>query len=133
MKKVILSVTCGFLFVLGLAHNFETQAIDLVRIAKFNWNNTSYDFGKIEQSKPVKAKFSFTNTGDKPLIITSVKASCGCTVADYTEGEILPGQKGKVTATYNAAKAGIFNKTVTVNANVDGDPILLKLKGEVVK
>jgi hypothetical protein len=67
------------------------------------------------------------------LVITSVQASCGCTVTKYTKEAITPGSSGFVTATYNAAHVGVFTKTVTVNANTEGGPVLLTIKGEVVE
>ena len=99
--------------------------------AVFSWEKMAHDFGQIEQNKPVTATFAFENTGDTPLLIVSTKGSCGCTVSEYTKGEILPGSYGEVTATYNAKKVGAFTKTVTVNANTADGPITLRIKGEV--
>ncbi|UXX80112.1 DUF1573 domain-containing protein [Reichenbachiella carrageenanivorans] len=100
--------------------------------AVMSWSLTEYDFGRIERNVPVQANFKFENTGNAPLVIVSAKGSCGCTVAEYSQGEILPGEYGEVRATYNAAKAGVFSKTVTVNANTDSGPIVLTVKGEVL-
>lgn len=97
----------------------------------FVWESTMYDFGTIELNKPVDHVFEFTNNGDVPLIISSAKASCGCTVADYTKEPIAPGEKGFVSARYNAANAGAFTKTVTVTANTGEQAIVLTLKGVV--
>ena len=99
--------------------------------AKFSWYKTSHDFGVIELNQPVTATFNFINEGEAPLFISEVKAGCGCTVASFTKEAIAPGGMGEVQATYNAAKSGNFNKTVTVYANTDGDPIVLTLKGTV--
>ena len=98
----------------------------------FLWESTTHDFGTIEQSKPAEHEFTFKNDGDVPLIISSVKASCGCTVAEYTKEPIAPGQEGTVSARYDAAKVGAFTKTVTVTANTSSDVVILTLKGEVV-
>ncbi|MEP2024787.1 MAG: DUF1573 domain-containing protein [Reichenbachiella sp.] len=100
--------------------------------AVMSWDLTEYNFGQIELNKPVTADFKFQNSGATPLVIVSAKGSCGCTVAEYTKGEILPGEYGEVTATYNAAKVGTFNKSVVVNANTTNGPITLRIKGEVV-
>lgn len=100
--------------------------------AKFSWGKMTHDFGQIKKDAPVTANFEFVNQGSEPLLVSSVKGSCGCTIADYTKGAIMPGAKGQVTATYNAAKVGAFNKTVTVNANTQSGPIVLTIKGEVV-
>lgn len=99
----------------------------------FAWDITVYDFGKIKFNQPVTHEFKFTNTGDAPLVISSVQASCGCTVTEYSKDPIAPGGQGFVKATYNAAKAGVFTKTVTVNANAEEKVVQLVIKGEVVE
>ena len=101
--------------------------------ANFLWIGTTYDFGKIKVNSPVTHEFRFTNSGDAPLVISSVQASCGCTVTDYSKDSIAPGSEGYVKATYNAAKVGVFSKTVTVNANAAESVVQLTVKGEVVE
>jgi hypothetical protein len=97
----------------------------------FAWTTTTHDFGKIRLNVPVTHEFRFTNTGDGPLIISSVQASCGCTVADYSKDPIAPGAEGYVKATYNAARPGVFSKTITVTANSEESVVKLIIKGEV--
>ena len=99
----------------------------------FSWTSTSHDFGQIKVGVPVTHEFTFTNTGDVPLIITTVQASCGCTVADYTKEPIAPKGKGFIKATFNAASIGVFSKTLTVNANTEEGVVYLSIKGEVVQ
>lgn len=99
--------------------------------AAFSWDATTFDFGKIKLNKPVTHEFRFTNSGSTPLVISSVQASCGCTVTDYSKDPISPGSEGYVKATYNAAKVGAFSKTVTVNANAEEGMVQLTIKGEV--
>jgi hypothetical protein len=101
--------------------------------ASFTWNTTSFDFGKILQNVPVSHEFTFKNSGSVPLIITSVKASCGCTVTSYSSEPIQPGASGFVKATYNAAKIGQFQKPITVNANADEGVVTLTITGEVTE
>ena len=98
----------------------------------FNWAATVFDFGKVKLNAPATHEFTFTNKGNAPLIISNVKASCGCTVTEYTKEAIAPGQKGFVKATYNSAHEGTFTKTVTINANTD-EAVVLTIKGEVTK
>jgi hypothetical protein len=97
----------------------------------FAWTETAFDFGKIKQNTPVTHEFRFVNKGAEPLFITSVQASCGCTVAKYSKDAIAPGAEGFVTATYNAASKGVFNKSVTVNANNQDGVVVLAIRGEV--
>lgn len=95
------------------------------------WKEDSFDFGLIEKGKPVSHDFTFTNTGKQTVLITNVKASCGCTATNYTKTPIKPGESGFVTATYNAASPGSFNKTVTVTTNDTDNKKILIIKGKV--
>ena len=97
----------------------------------FNWKLTSYDFGQIEQHKPVTAEFSFENKSQKPIKIVSAKGSCGCTVPKYSKEEILPGESGSITATYNAAKVGLFKKSISLQTNTE-ESFTLYISGEVM-
>ena len=137
MKKITFSLLALTLvvsaFAQQLALNTRPVAHFSTDAAIFNWSVTSFDFGKIKKGQPVTEEFSFTNDGNVPLVITTVKASCGCTVTDYSKDPIAPGEKGFVKATYNAANVGPFHKTVTVNANTEEGVVQLIIKGEVVE
>ena len=135
MKKI-----CLILLVTAFTTPLFSQQLAVVNFlsprfetANFSWIVTTYDFGKIKVNKPVTHEFRFTNSGDAPLVISSVQASCGCTVTDYSKDPIAPGSEGYVKATYNAAKVGVFSKTVTVNANAAESVVQLTIKGEVVE
>ncbi|SKC73797.1 DUF1573 domain-containing protein [Ohtaekwangia koreensis] len=135
MKKASL-IILGIVFAsVAIAQTFVSneRPTNALRAAAFTWMQTSFDFGKIKVGVPVTHEFKFTNTGDAPLVITSVQASCGCTVAEYTKEPIPAGAQGFVKATYNAAKAGVFTKTVTINANTEESAVLLSIKGEVTE
>ena len=137
MKKITLTlfslmlVACAFAQVVAV--NSSTPSLPTANSAVFKWTLKEYDFGKIKVGVPVNHEFTFTNTGDIPLVVSSVQASCGCTVTSYSKDPIQPGGQGFVKATYNAAKVGQFTKTVTVNANTDEGAVLLTIKGEVVE
>lgn len=136
MKKLILSASLLFSVVfLGYAQtaSVKIESGNPSAMAKFKWEETTHDFGKINQGKPVSTEFTFTNTGSTPLVISNVKGSCGCTVTQYTKEPIAPGKTGNVKATFNAAAVGAFNKSVRVTANVEGGTETLFIKGEVVK
>ena len=133
MKNVFSIVLISFLALSTYAQQVLVSApLSTTTEAAFSWEEgLSYDFGKIPQNQPASHKFVFTNTGSEPLLISSAKGSCGCTVTEYSTKPIAPGAKGMVMATYNAKKAGVFSKTVTVYANA-GDPVILKVRGEVI-
>jgi len=96
------------------------------------WDKMVNDFGDIAQNVPKTAEFTLTNAGKEPLIISSAKASCGCTNLKYASEPILPGKTSVVSATYNAAAQGVFTKTVTVVTNADPNPVVLQIKGNVL-
>lgn len=131
MKKLFLLATLVFgVAVLSYAQ-VKVEGGDPSTMAKFKWQETTHDFGKIDQGKPVSTEFTFTNTGTTPLVISNVKGSCGCTVTEYTKEAIAPGKTGNVKATFNAAAVGAFNKSIRVTANVEGGSETLMIKGEV--
>jgi hypothetical protein len=136
MKKAILILgvaVCSVAVFTNLCAKSIHPVVAMWESAAFNWAQTLFDFGSIKHNVPVTHTFKFTNKGDGPLIITSVQASCGCTVTEYSKDPVAPGADGFVKATYNAAKLGVFNKTVTVNANTEGEAVLLSIKGTVVE
>jgi hypothetical protein len=96
------------------------------------WKSETIDVGTIPQNTPKPIVFEFKNTGKTALIVTNVQGSCGCTATNYTKTPIAPGKSGTVTATYNAANAGAFTKTVSVTTNVETAPKVLTIKGTVV-
>jgi len=97
-----------------------------------SWKSETLEIGQIPQGTPKSIDFEFKNTGKTDIIITNVKASCGCTATDYTKTPIKAGQTAKVTATYNAAAKGAFTKTVMVTTNAEDAPKTLTFKGTVV-
>lgn len=93
----------------------------------------THNFGKIPQGAPVTTEFVFTNTGNAPVILSEVKATCGCTTPDWTKTPVAPGKTGSIKATFNAAAPGPFNKSITITSNAETPTLTLFLKGEVEK
>lgn len=95
------------------------------------WSETIHDFGDISQGTPVTHKFTFVNTTKDMVIITNVKPSCGCTVANFTKTPVKPGETAFVEAKYDARAAGPFNKSVSVQFGEDIQQVTLSIKGKV--
>jgi hypothetical protein len=100
-------------------------------VSPVSWKADMVEVGEIPQNVPKPIEFQFKNTGKTDIVITNVKPTCGCTVADYTKTPIKAGEVGKVTATYNAANKGAFTKTITVTTNAEEKPKSLTFKGTV--
>lgn len=92
----------------------------------------SHDFGKIKQNTPVTYNFAFTNITDKPVVIESATASCGCTTPVKPEAPVAKGKEDKITAGFNAAAAGPFNKIIYIKVAGVDQPMELKITGEVL-
>ncbi|MFP5437914.1 MAG: DUF1573 domain-containing protein [Bacteroidia bacterium] len=87
-------------------------------IIKFE--NTEHDFGTIKAGEKVEYTYKFANDGTADLLITDAKASCGCTVPDYTKTPVAPGKTGEVHVVFDSAgKSGEVSKTVTLTLNTE--------------
>jgi hypothetical protein len=79
-----------------------------------------YDFGALTEGDTVEHTFKFTNTGEFPLIINNITASCGCTTPEWPHEPVAPGATSSIRVRFNSrGKSGEQNKTVTVIANTD--------------
>ncbi|MBD2756376.1 DUF1573 domain-containing protein [Spirosoma validum] len=91
-----------------------------------------YDFGTLTEGDTVEHVFAFTNTGEFPLIINNITASCGCTTPDWPHEPVAPGDKSSVRVRFNSrGKSGEQNKTITVFANTDPATTDLQFKAMV--
>ena len=100
---------------------------------KIAFAQQEHDYGTIQKGGDGNCEFTFTNNGNEPLILSNVKASCGCTVPTWTKEPVMPGKNGTIKVRYNTNNVGPINKTITVTSNaVDNPRIVLKIKGQVV-
>jgi hypothetical protein len=125
MKKLFLAAS-----VLLLSAGVFAQAKKAEDVVKFK--ELAYDFGKIKQGAPVSHEFPFTNISTSPVIIESAVPSCGCTTPVKPEGAIAKGKDDKITAGFNAANVGPFNKTITIKVAGVDLPVQLRITGEVL-
>jgi len=92
-----------------------------------------YDFGDIQEGDDATVDFVFKNTGTEKLILTDVKASCGCTTPFWSKEPVMPGETGKITAKYNTqGRPGNFNKAITITANTTEGTKRIFIKGNVI-
>lgn len=93
-----------------------------------------HDFGYIKEAKgAVSHTFELTNTGDKPLVILQVTASCGCTRPEFPTKPIKPGKKAKIKVTFNpAGRSGAFMKPVKVKTSGNEGRTTLTIRGTII-
>lgn len=100
---------------------------------KIEFKNTTHDYGDIKEDGGLaEVDFIFTNTGNQPLIINNVRATCGCTTPDWTRDPVLPGKSGKINVGYNPKnRPGAFSKNVNIYSNTQPGVTVLTIKGNV--
>lgn len=107
----------------------EEQTLDGPKIT---FTEQEHNYGTLQKGGDGNCEFVFTNEGNEPLILSNVKASCGCTVPTWTKEPIMPGQTGTIKVRYNTNNIGAFTKTITVTSNAVNTPRLtLKIRGKV--
>jgi len=98
----------------------------------------AFDFGTVMEGEIVEHDFTFTNTGNDPLILSKVRSSCGCTVPSWPKVPIAPGKTAVIKAKFNTKRRGRpggapQHKTIRVSGNFEGGQVILTLKGKVDK
>jgi hypothetical protein len=95
--------------------------------AKVQWTEVEHHFGAVKRGGVVTYAFDFRNVGKVPYQIEKVDASCGCTVASYTEGVIEKYQTGKVIVTFDSTNKPVGENTelITVKGNSYPEKVVL--------
>jgi hypothetical protein len=122
MKKI-------FLFIPVLMLSASVLAQPLMKLSE-----TDHDFGKFKEEDGRQSyEFIVNNTGNSPLVIQNIVASCGCTLPEWTREPIPAGGKGVIKAIYDPKdRPGVFNKTLSVYSNANQKVAVLVIKGEVI-
>lgn len=123
MKKILFLAA---VLVTGFALNAQKPD----EVIKFNTEN--YNFGKIKQGEPVTTYFTVTNISDKPVMITDVVPSCGCTTPEWSKEPLAPNASAKIKVGYNAASPTPFTKDITVRLAGITETKMIKISGEVL-
>ena len=98
-------------------------------LPEFEWAAIEHDFGTINEGEKVTYVYEFKNTGAVPLIIESVRPSCGCTAPNWSKEPIPVGGSGEVEVVFDSkGKPNAQNKTVTVTANTWPQSTVLRFK-----
>ena len=102
------------------------------KVAKIEFKTDVIDYGTIEKGADGLRIFEFTNTGDAPLVISSAKSTCGCTVPNWPKSPIMPGESGEIKVKYDTKRVNPIRKTITVISNAETPTVALKIKGIVI-
>jgi hypothetical protein len=120
----------------NITPEFTTSAAPIERktITSLEFDSYVHDFGNINQESTNNHVFTFTNTGNEPLIIENAKGSCGCTVPEYPKHPINPGETGEIKIEYKPGKQkGNQTKNITITANTQPEETILRIKADVAE
>ena len=134
MKKSILSLSVFILFIASaMAQTTATPpAVVNPNAPKIVFKENEFDFKSVDEGPKITHEFIFTNKGKEALVLSNVKASCGCTTPVWPKEPILPGQEGKILVTYNTSgRPGPFTKTITITSNADEANKVITIRGTV--
>jgi hypothetical protein len=96
--------------------------------------DATIDFGQVTEGDLVEGSFKVTNKGKVDLIITSAKATCGCTVPEWPKEAINPGETGEIKFTFNSnGRLGKQSKSITLQTNSEKVTETVRITGMVVK
>ncbi|MFT3845117.1 MAG: DUF1573 domain-containing protein [Lacibacter sp.] len=130
MKKLLISFSLILLFV--VTGKAQQQPATAPKPETISVSETSFDFGKIPQGKPVTHNFIVTNISKDSLKIEHIQASCGCTTPEWNKDVVKAGNSTTIKVGYNAASEGPFEKAITIYYN-GGQTKMITVKGNVWK
>lgn len=108
------------------------ENVDTVNVAKMVFGETSYNFGKIKEGEVINHTYTFTNTGNAPLLISHAKSTCGCTVPDWPKDPIEPGAGGEIKVKFDSkGKKNFQDKPITIISNTYPSKTVIHLRGHV--
>jgi hypothetical protein len=109
-----------------------TQSVQTASQDSIIFDKLEHDYGTMEFGDDGNTVFTFTNKGKAPVVLSNVRASCGCTTPEWTKTPVGPGEKGEIKVKYNTNLPGTFNKSITVTSNAANSTVMLRIKGQVM-
>lgn len=134
MKKNILTIAGALMLVFAFAFSGYAQDQTKANGPQIEFDKETHDYGTIFVNGDGNCVFTFKNTGNEPLVLSNVRAGCGCTVPQWPREPVLPGESAQIKVKYTTLnRAHTINKTIVVTSNsATKETIVLRIKGEVV-
>ena len=145
MKKVVVLFSALCMVAFTSCKEDATQKINETNVAAaavrdaasskypvIEFDKKEHDFGEILAKTSVSTVFKYKNTGESALVITDIKATCGCTVPkDWSREPLAPGEEGEFTVTFNGSGTNKVSKAITVTANTKAGREVVKISAFV--
>lgn len=125
------NVVCLLMLFVGSLLIAQEENTDIAGVFEFETETIVY--GKILQNEDGFREFRFKNTGKSPIIITSIKSSCGCSVAEKPNAPVMPGENGSIRVKYDTKRLGGFSKTFMIRSDAQEQLKVVRIKGTVLQ
>ena len=109
------------LFFFGLHTDLNAQA-------KIKLKSKKHQFDKCQEGDQLACDFTFTNSGDEPVIISHYEVECTCTRVDFPKEPIMPGEQGTIHVDFDSTgKMGWQYRTILLYNNSPKSPVELEI------
>jgi hypothetical protein len=138
MKRILLfgllALSVGFLFAQNVKPDEAAITEEIEKTTDgpmMTLESMEVSYGEIEQNSDPLRTVAFTNTGTEPLVISSARGSCGCTVPTYPKEPIMPGESSLIEIRYDTKRMGSINKTVKITTNDKVGTHVIRVTGKI--
>ncbi|MBN2681922.1 MAG: DUF1573 domain-containing protein [Bacteroidales bacterium] len=131
MKNFLLLTVLLISAIISFSQEKTELPADSKKLPEIIFEKTVHNYGTIKKGGDGVCEFKFKNTGKTPLVLQSVKTSCGCTTPEWPKEPILKGKTGTIKVKYDTNRLGKFSKTVTILSNAKVPVIELRIEGIV--
>lgn len=108
--------------------------IKLLSQPQIKFTDIKQSFGFVKKGEQVKLLYSFTNTGNQPLLIMDAKVECSCTKVNLPKEPIHPGSSGVIEVLFDTSPTyDRQDRAVEVVSNDPKSPTKIRFKGVVLK
>ena len=132
LKFLLLVVLLG---TIGMQLNAQVTGSGDISGPQISFDKDTHDYGEVFMHGDGNCVFTFTNTGNEPLLLTNVRAGCGCTVPQWPREPLLPGDSAEIKVRYTTLnRPHQINRSIVVTSNATNKPTqVLRLKGSVIE
>lgn len=108
---------------------FLSSAFGFGQTAELSFLETQFQFPDTISGPTLSHDFHFTNKGNAPLVFTDFKVACTCTKVIFPKKPILPGEKSKLTVTFDTkGKQYWQNRIIEIYSNSKKNPAKIRIK-----
>lgn len=100
--------------------------------AIISFDDKTKKFDKTKAGEILYFEYTFSNSGNEPLLISEVKVTCGCTKPEFPNEPVKPAESGTIKVSFDTkGKIGYQDRILEVISNAKNSPEKIRFKGVV--